>query len=120
MLNNTNVIIEALNYTRAGVLITDPSLEDNPIVYANQGFVDMTGYTKEDIIGKNCRFLQGEETNRSEVSRLREGIKNKTSVFVEFVNYKKKMARSFGIACRSIRFIWKMRTSIISLGYNAM
>ncbi|GAJ98508.1 STAS domain-containing protein [Geomicrobium sp. JCM 19055] len=75
MLNNTNVIIEALNYTRAGVLITDPSLEDNPIVYANQGFVDMTGYTKEDIIGKNCRFLQGEETNRSEVSRLREGIK---------------------------------------------
>ncbi|MBM7632119.1 STAS domain-containing protein [Geomicrobium sediminis] len=89
MLNNTNVIIEALNYTRAGVLITDPSLEDNPIVYTNQGFVDMTGYTKEDIIGKNCRFLQGEETDRSEVARLREGIKNKTSVFVEFINYKK-------------------------------
>ncbi|UOR13851.1 PAS domain-containing protein [Halobacillus amylolyticus] len=89
MLNNINVIIEALNYTRAGVLITDPSLEDNPIVYANQGFVDMTGYALEEIMGSNCRFLQGEETNMAEVDRLREGIRNHESVFVELLNYKK-------------------------------
>ncbi|WP_059105294.1 PAS domain-containing protein [Shouchella shacheensis] len=89
MLNNTNVITEALHYTRAGVLITDPSLEDNPIVYANQGFVDMTGYTREDIIGKNCRFLQGEETDTAEIDRLRDGIRNRESVFVELINYKK-------------------------------
>ncbi|GAF66693.1 hypothetical protein BTS2_3595 [Bacillus sp. TS-2] len=89
ILSNHKVIIEALNYTRAGVLITDPSLKDNPIVYANQGFLDMTGYSMEEIIGKNCRFLQGAETQESDIDKIREGVQKMESVFVELVNYKK-------------------------------
>ncbi|GAA0370542.1 PAS domain-containing protein [Caldalkalibacillus horti] len=89
ILSNYKVLIEALNYTRAGVLITDPNLEDNPIVYANKGFVDMTGYTLDEILGENCRFLQGLETAASDVDKLRTGIQKKESVFVEILNYKK-------------------------------
>ncbi|WP_305585381.1 PAS domain-containing protein [Fictibacillus sp. WQ 8-8] len=61
----------ALDFTRAGITITDPSLTDNPIVYVNDGFLSMSGYTHEEVIGKNCRFLQGDETDRSKVKLLR-------------------------------------------------
>ncbi len=53
------IIKKALDHARVGVVITDPALEDNPIVYVNQGFVQITGYEAEEILGKNCRFLQG-------------------------------------------------------------
>ncbi|MFP3360174.1 PAS domain-containing protein, partial [Planococcus sp. SIMBA_143] len=52
----------AIEYVDTGVVITDPELPDNPIVYANEGFEKLTGYTSEEILGFNCRFLQGEDT----------------------------------------------------------
>lgn len=70
-------------------MITDPSLEDNPIVYVNQGFVQMTGYEAEEILGKNCRFLQGKDTDAGEVDNIRAGLQNKEPVTVQIQNYKK-------------------------------
>lgn len=86
---NQKLLIKALNHTRAGIIITDPNQEDNPIIYANHGFYEMTGYTPEEIIGRNCRFLQGTETDPNEVAKLKKAIQSRESVTVELLNYKK-------------------------------
>lgn len=83
-------IKKALDFTRAGLILTNPALPDNPIVYANQGFLDMTGYTKEEIVGQNCRFLQGEKTNRDTVQQIRDAIREEKSVNVQILNYTKE------------------------------
>ena len=49
----------AVERTRMPMVVSDPQLPDNPIVFANQAFLDQTGYTAEEVIGRNCRFLQG-------------------------------------------------------------
>lgn len=84
-----HILLKALNYTGAGVLITDPDLPDNPIVFANKSFAAMTGYSMEEVMGRNCRFLQGSETDQNEIDKLRVAIKDKESVFIEVLNYKK-------------------------------
>ncbi|MDD1498828.1 PAS domain-containing protein [Agrobacterium sp. CNPSo 3708] len=49
-----------VNATRTPMVVTNPRLPDNPIVYANAAFISMSGYSEDEIVGKNCRFLQGE------------------------------------------------------------
>ena len=71
-----------------GIVVTDPSMEDNPIVYANEGFRRLTGYGDEEIIGRNCRFLQGEGTDPEPVSELRAAIEAAEPVTVELRNYR--------------------------------
>lgn len=84
-----NLFKQALDHTKVGLIITDPSLEDHPIIFVNKGFTHMTGYTSEEIIGKNCRFLQGDETDQPAVERIRKAIQNETSITVQLYNYKK-------------------------------
>jgi len=72
-----------------GICMSDPSLPDNPVVYANQAFLRMTGYSSEDVLGKNCRFLQGPETARDAVEKLRTAITKRTKITVELLNYRK-------------------------------
>ncbi|WP_117154052.1 STAS domain-containing protein [Paraliobacillus quinghaiensis] len=79
----------ALDHTKVGLLITDPSLPDNPIIYANQGFTNMTGYEKDEIIGQNCRFLQGEDTSKSSIDKIRAALGQEESITLELYNYKK-------------------------------
>lgn len=65
------------------------SIADNPIVYASDGFVKVTGYSRQEIIPRNCRFLQGNHTDQSAVRRLRLAIdSNKESVEL-LLNYRK-------------------------------
>ena len=71
------------------MLITDPRRDDNPIVFANAAFARLTGYDRGEIIGLNCRFLQGPETNRAEVARLRAAIEALEPIELELLNYKK-------------------------------
>lgn len=71
------VLAKILDSCVNGVTLADPDQEDLPLVYANKAFETITGYTQEDTIGKNCRFLQGSEHDQEGVSQLREAIKNK-------------------------------------------
>ncbi|SNZ04390.1 PAS domain S-box-containing protein [Terribacillus aidingensis] len=80
----------AIDYVGAGVVITDPSLPDNPIIYTNRGFEELTGYTSEEIIGHNCRFLQGDDTSKNDVKIIRNAIKQEDPVVVELKNYRKE------------------------------
>ena len=71
-------------------VIADPSLPDCPIVFASDGFLDFTGYTREEILGRNCRFLQGPRTDRSAVAEIRKAIDEGSECTVRLLNYTKQ------------------------------
>ena len=79
----------ALERTRMAIVVTDARQPDNPIVLANQAFMDMTGYSDDEIIGRNCRFLQGPGTSPDTLERVREAIRGRLDVTVELLNYRK-------------------------------
>ncbi len=70
-------------------VISDPRQPDNPIVECNDAFVALTGYGRDEIVGRNCRFLSGADTEPWLTERLRTGIRRKQPVLVEILNYKK-------------------------------
>nr|AML77598.1 putative LOV domain-containing protein [Dipsacus asper] len=70
-------------------VITDPRLPDNPIIFASDSFLELTEYSREEILGRNCRFLQGPETDPSTVKKIRDAIDNRTDVTVQLINYTK-------------------------------
>lgn len=72
-----------------GVTLADPDLDDAPIVYANKAFEKLTGYSQAEIIGHNCRFLQGEDREQSARFEIAEAMKNHEGVEVTLRNYKK-------------------------------
>jgi two-component system, cell cycle sensor histidine kinase and response regulator CckA len=72
-----------------GVTITDPKRPNNPIVYANDGFTRLTGYSRAEIMGRNCRVLQGKETSPEAVATIREAVGAGRPCFVELLNYRK-------------------------------
>jgi PAS domain S-box-containing protein len=71
------------------VVVTDPNLPDNPMIFVSEEFEAQTGYTVEEATGKNCRFLQGAETNPAAVDLIRAGLRAKTRFTVDIVNYRK-------------------------------
>ena len=79
----------ALDNAPIGITMTDPAQEDNPLVFVNEHFCAQTGYTEEEVLGRNCRLLQGEETDPEPVAQLREGIEAKEPVTTELRNYRK-------------------------------
>lgn len=79
----------ALDFLPEGVAISDPSLDDNPIVYVNEAFLRLTGYTREEILMRNCRFMQGPDTDQVELAKLRSAIKNGEPITIELLNYRK-------------------------------
>lgn len=79
----------ALASSAEGITISDPSQPDNPIIYANSGFERLTGYSVDDVLGKNCRFLQGPDTDPETVDQIREAIRTQSAVSVELLNYRK-------------------------------
>ena len=79
----------AINATSNGVVITDHSQPDEPIIYCNEAFERLTGYSKKDIIGHNCRFLQDGDRNQKERQELKDAIRNGNYCQVEIRNYKK-------------------------------
>ncbi len=79
----------AVRATRMPMLITDPNQPDNPIVFVNDAFSRLTGYSREEILYRNCRFLQGPETDQSKVAEIRSAIQRRVPVEVELLNHKK-------------------------------
>jgi len=79
----------ALDEAPVGITITDPDRSDNPMVYVNDRFVEMTGYGREEAVGVNCRFLQGDDTDEASIERLRRAIDAGEPESVEMLNYRK-------------------------------
>ena len=84
-----NVFFAAIEMTRMPMILTDPHQPDNPIVFANKAFLDLTLYEESEVLGRNCRFLQGAQTDREMVSQLRGAIADKDSIALELLNYRR-------------------------------
>ena len=83
----SDLLFTAAEKTRMPMIITDPHQSDNPIVFANRAFQDLCGYGADELLGRNCRFLQGARTDPAEVARVRDAIAARRDVVVEIVNY---------------------------------
>ena len=79
----------AIRATRMPMLITDPRRDDNPIIFANDAFLNLTGYTREEVTGSNCRFLQGADTDPDAIEKIRAAIKARRDINVDILNYRK-------------------------------
>jgi len=71
------------------MLITDPRQPDNPIVFANDAFSKLTGYGRDEVLGRNCRFLQGPETDRGDIGRVKEAIRQRVPIELDLRNHRK-------------------------------
>ncbi|NJN48133.1 MAG: PAS domain-containing protein [Candidatus Competibacteraceae bacterium] len=78
-----------MNAISQGVIITDLHAPDHPIIYANPGFLRITGYDAAEVLGRNCRFLQGPDTDRAVVAKVRATIVERRSCVVQILNYRK-------------------------------
>lgn len=72
-----------------GLCITDPARPDNPIIYVNDSFLRITGYSREEVLGRNCRFLRGAGTAREATARIRSALREGQPCLVELLNYRK-------------------------------
>ena len=79
----------AVRATRMPMVITDPNQIDNPIVFANEAFQALSGYSRDEIIGRNCRFLQGAGTNRDTVLKVRRAVEAGEPIDIDILNYAK-------------------------------
>jgi len=80
---------QAMDEAPVGISISDPDQDDNPMVYVNEGFEALTGYSESEAVGRNCRFLQGEGTREGPVAEMRQAIDKAEPVSVELRNYRK-------------------------------
>jgi PAS domain S-box-containing protein len=79
----------AIRATRMSMIITDPRKPDNPIVFANDSFLRLTGYAREEVIGRNCRFLQGPDTDADAVAEVRDAVAAGSDISIDLLNYRK-------------------------------
>ena len=81
--------VKAFDAFLQGVTITDPNQSGSPVVYANDGFLRLTGYQRHEVVGRNCKFLQGKDTSPETIAAIREAIREARPCIVEILNYRK-------------------------------
>jgi PAS domain S-box-containing protein len=79
----------AIRATRMAMIVTDATQADNPIIFANDAFLRLTGYAREEVIGRNCRFLQGPDTDPQAVIAMHDAIAAGQDVALDVLNYRK-------------------------------
>ena len=79
----------AVRATRMPMIVTDPRRDDNPIVFANAAFLALTGYAHDEVIGRNCRLLQGRDTDPASVAAIRAAVEGRHDISVDLLNYRK-------------------------------
>ncbi len=85
---NSNLVQNAVERIPVSIVITDPQLDDNPITFVNDAFQKMTLYSRDFALGRNCRFLQGEKTEREAIEQIRDGLKSGDEFQVTLTNHR--------------------------------
>jgi PAS domain S-box-containing protein len=86
---STDPFVSAVRATRMPMIATNPRLPDNPVVFANDAFIRLTGYRREEILGRNCRFLQGPESDRAAIRRIHDAIAAREPIEIDIRNHRK-------------------------------
>ena len=79
----------AVRGTKMPTIVTNPRMPDNPVVFANDAFCRLTGYAREEIVGRNCRFLQGPQTDPATVARIRAAVRAAQPLEIDIRNHRK-------------------------------
>jgi PAS domain S-box-containing protein len=87
--DGTDPFVAAVRATRMPMIITNPRLADNPVVFVNDAFCRLTGYARAEIIGRNCRFLQGPGTEPETVAEIRAAVRASRAIEIEICNHRK-------------------------------
>jgi PAS domain S-box-containing protein len=87
--NRGGVFFAAVEMTRMPMILADPRQPDCPIAFANNAFLDLTGYEESEVLGRNCRFLQGAATDPAAVRQLREALDKREAIALEILNYRR-------------------------------
>ncbi|WP_238475089.1 ATP-binding protein [Azospirillum cavernae] len=84
-----DMLIAVVEATGAGIVIADPTRPDMPLVYCNRAFLEMTGYEAREVVGRNCRFLQGPDTDPATIAEIRAAMAEARPTSVEILNHRK-------------------------------
>jgi PAS domain S-box-containing protein len=87
--SNSRLLAAAVEGAPVAYAMTDALQPDMPLVYVNEHFIALTGYQPSEVIGRNCRFLQGPQTDSRDVDRIREAIRRAQPLYIELLNYRK-------------------------------
>ena len=82
-------LAKMIENTSVPFIVSNPRIHDNPIIMCNKAFVELTGYNEQEILGRNCRFLSGKDTNPQHTQLIVNAVRNHEPVLVEILNYKK-------------------------------
>jgi PAS domain S-box-containing protein len=86
-------VLESIRHSPIATVVSDPNIADNPLVAVNQAFLELTGYSEEEVIGRNCRFLRGPDTENTQTKKLRDSIHARQATLAELINYRKDGSR---------------------------
>jgi PAS domain S-box-containing protein len=82
-------LIEAVGLSPIAMVVSNPRRPDNPLEIVNQAFCSLTGYSEDEIVGRNCRFLAGEQTDESATEEIRSAIRDARPLLIDITNYRR-------------------------------
>ncbi len=82
-------VLDAITHSPIATVVSDPLNADNPLIAVNAAFCAMTGYSEEEVLGRNCRFLRGPDTDNAQTEKLRAAIHARRPALAELINYRK-------------------------------
>ncbi|OYY69660.1 MAG: histidine kinase [Sphingomonadales bacterium 17-56-6] len=81
--------MESIRFSPIATVVSDPTKADNPLIAVNAAFCALTGYSEAEVIGRNCRFLRGPDTENGQTEKLRSAVYGQRSALAELINYRK-------------------------------
>jgi hypothetical protein len=82
-------VLESIRFSPIATVVSDPTKADNPLIAVNTAFCALTGYSEAEVIGRNCRFLRGPDTENGQTEKLRSAVYGQRSALAELINYRK-------------------------------
>ena len=82
-------VLESIRFSPIATVVSDPTQTDNPLIAVNAAFCALTGYTESEVIGRNCRFLRGPDTDNGQTEKLRSAVYEQRPALAELINYRK-------------------------------
>ena len=82
-------VLDSIRFSPIATVVSDPTKPDNPLIAVNAAFCALTGYTEDEVIGRNCRFLRGPDTENGQTEKLRSAVYGQHPALAELINYRK-------------------------------
>ena len=82
-------VLDSIRFSPIATVVSDPTKPDNPLIAVNAAFCALTGYAEDEVIGRNCRFLRGPDTENGQTEKLRSAVYGQHPALAELINYRK-------------------------------